>query len=91
MFLCDNYFIFVKKSVVFYKITRETGSARGKPVQHGKPVRAVVVHMSMRLPLLILSSLLLKISFQTNKCVGVIRTIVVFTINSIENVHVAYR
>ena len=35
VFLCNNYFIFVKKSVVFYKITRETGSARGKPVQHG--------------------------------------------------------
>ena len=27
VFLCDNYFIFLKKSVVFYKITRETGSA----------------------------------------------------------------
>ena len=28
VFLCDNYFILVKKTVVFYKITRETGSAR---------------------------------------------------------------
>ena len=44
VFLCDNYFIFVQKYVAFYKITRETGSARGKPVQHGWPVRAVLVH-----------------------------------------------
>ena len=43
--LCENYFIFVQKYVAFYKITRETGSARGKPVQHGKPVRAVLVHI----------------------------------------------
>ena len=45
VFLCDNYFFFVQKTVVFYKNTRETGSARGKPVQHGKPVHAVFVHM----------------------------------------------
>ena len=49
VFLCNNYFIFVQKSVVFYKITRETGSARGKPVQHGKPVRAVLVPVSVLL------------------------------------------
>ena len=45
VFLCDNYYFFVQKTVVFYKNTRETGSARGKPVQHGKPVRAVLVQM----------------------------------------------
>ena len=45
VFLRDNYYFFVQKTVVFYKNTRETGSARGKPVQHGKPVRAVLVQV----------------------------------------------
>ena len=45
VYLCENYFIFVKKTVDIYKITGEPGSARGEPVQHGKPVRAVLVHM----------------------------------------------
>ena len=31
--------------VIFYKITRGTGSVRHEPVQYGEPVHAVLVHM----------------------------------------------
>ena len=56
VFLCDNYIFLVQKTVVFYKNTRETGSARGKPVQHGKPVRAVLFHLSILLVLFVCRS-----------------------------------
>ena len=31
--------------VIFYKITRGTGSVRHEPVHYGEPVRAVMVHV----------------------------------------------